>query len=309
VRSPLVRSRLLALVVVALAARLAAYLAPGWEMWATPATIAVSSVLAIALACAVVALWRGSPRRRAVGAALLLAGSALLLLDAAGVHVSLASPGPVPYELMMAVATGLAGAGVLLRRRAARWLAVGLGAAGALSSGLNLELWLAAGVVDPFGWALVVWTLGGLAVLVTLTGRDVAADDRLRAREEVWRSRAPLVGWTRAATITAIAACPMLLVYACMQQGAVPALAAPAIALAVYLALAAALAGHGKALGGLLLALAAPALLALSWATFVLRPTGTDLRTPAYYLLFWLPAAATGLAAGAALLAAALRRR
>lgn len=308
-RSNLTRCRLIALLLAAAGAGLVAYLAPGWEMWATPASVAVSAALAVGLLAAVITSWRGSPRRRAVGAALLFAGCGLLLLDIAGLRVAKISPGPVPYEVLMALATGLSGAGVLLRRRAARWVGLGLAAAGAVSSGLNLQQWIAAGVVDPFGWALSIWTLGSLVILASLSGRDVAADDRLAGREEVWRSRDPLVRWTRAATIAAIVACPMLLVYAFMQEDAVDALAAPATALAVYLAIAAALAGHGKVLGGVLLAVGAVALGGMAAAAFALSPAGASLRTPAFYLAFWLPAVVTGLAAGAAIALAARRSR
>jgi len=309
VRSTLIRCRLLALVLAVCIAGLVAYLAPGWQMWVTPLRLAVTGVLSAGLVAALASLWRGSPGRRLVGAGLLFAGSALIGLDVAGIHVSSASPGPLPYELLIVVAMGVAGVGVLARRRAARWLALGLSAAGAVSSGLNLHTWISAGIVDEFGWTLAVWTLGALAILATLTGRDVAACDRLAAREEVWHSRDPLVFWTRAATVTAIVAIPMLLVYAFMQEGAVESLAAPAATLAVYLAIAAALAGHGKALGGVLLALGAVALIGMLIAVFALRPDGTGMRIPTFYLPFWLPAALTGLGSGAALALAARRIR
>jgi hypothetical protein len=306
--SSLVRCRLIALFLAAGSAGLVTYLAPGWEMWVTPATAAVTGTLGVLLLAALAALWRGSPRRRAVGAALLFAGCALLVLDIVGLPVSPVSVGPVPYEILVALATGVAGAGVLLRRRVARWLGLAVGAAGAISSGMNLHTWIAAGVVDPFGWTLSIWTLGGVLLLATLSGRDVAGEDRLAGREEVWRSREPLVRWTRAATITALAASPMLLVYGFMQEGAVGALTAPATAIAVYLAIAAALAGQGKVLGGLLLAIGALALAAMAAATFALRPDGESMRIPAFYLPFWLPAAVTGLVSGLAMALAARRR-
>jgi hypothetical protein len=303
-----VRSRLAALFLVLLSAGLVAYLAPGWALWATPATILVSALLAVAQVAAVIALWRGSPGRRAIGALLLLAGSALLVLDIGGIHITAVPVGPVPYEILVATATGLAGVGVLLRRRFARWLGLAVGVAGAASSGMNLQLWVAAGVVDASGWTFAIWTLGGVLLILTLGGRDVAAGDRLAAREEVWRARDPLVAWTRAATIAAVAACPMLLVYGFVQAEAAPALTVPAAVLSAFLAIAAALAGSGKAAGGVLLAIGALALVAMTAAAFALRPAGGDLRVPAFYLPFWLPAAATGLGAGIALLRAVRSR-
>ena len=307
-RSTLIRCRLLALFLAASAAGLVAYLAPGWEMWATPATVAVSAGLALALLAALVTLWRGSALRRVVGAALLLSGCALLVLDIAGLRVTSVPVGPLPYEILVAAVTGLAGVGILLRRRFARWLGLAVGAAGAASSAMNLQLWITAGLVDGCGWTFSIWTLAGVLMLLTLGGRDVAAGDRLGGREEVWGSRDPLVFWTRAATIAAIVACPMLLVYAFVQEGAVEALAAPATALAAYLAIAAALAGHGKVLGGILLAFGALALAGLAAAAFALRPEGQGMRTAVFYLPFWLPAAVTGLVSGLALALAARRR-
>jgi len=302
-----VRSRLIAIPLVAASAWLVAYLAPGWERWATPATVLVSGLVAAALVAAVAALWRGSPQRRLVGAFLLLAGSALLVLDIGGLHITAVPVGPVPYEILVALATALAGVGVLRRRRFARWLGLAVGAAGAASSGMNLQLWIAAGLVDASAWTFAIWTLGGLLLLVTLGGCDVAAVDRLAAREEVWRARDPLVAWTRAATLLAIAACPMLLVYAFVQADAASVLTVPAALLAGLLAIAAALAGSGRAAGGLLLSIGALGLAAMTVAAFALRPAGTDLRVPAFYLVFWLPAAASGLGAGVALLWAARR--
>ena len=305
--STLARCRIAALLLAAGSAGLVAWLAPGWEMWAKPTSVAVSAGLVGLLLATLAALWRGSPRRRLIGAALLFVGSGLLALDIAGIRVGAMSPGPVPYEILLVAATGLAGVGVLLRRRFARWLGLAVGAAGAASSAMNLQLWIAAGLVDPFAWTLAAWTLGSVLALVTLGGRDVAAEDRLGPREEVWRTRDPLVFWTRAATITAIGAAPMLLVYGFMQHGAVEALAVPAAVLAVYLAIAAALAGHGKVLGGVLLAIGALALGGMMAAAFALRPEGEGMRIPTFYLPFWLPAAAMGLGAGVALLRAALR--
>ncbi len=299
--------RLLAIALLAGAAWLVAFLAPGWERWANPATALVSALLAAALVAAIVSLWRRSPARRLVGALLLLAGCVLVVLDVAGVHITAVPVGPVPYEILVASMTGLAGLGVLVRRRFARWLGLAVGAAGAASSGMNLQLWVAAGLADASAWTFAIWTLGGVLLLVTLAGRDVAAIDRLAAREEVWRARDPLVSWTRAATLSAIAACPMLLVYAFVQAEAIATLTVPAAALAGFLAIAAGLAGSGRALGGLLLSIGALGLAAMTVAVFALRPAGSDLRLPCFYLVFWAPAAASGLGAGVALLWAARR--
>jgi hypothetical protein len=299
--------RALAIALTLTGLAVAAYAGPGWRQWAGAATLALSGALAAALALAALTAWRGSSRRPALGAALLLAGAALLLLDAAGVSIEGASPGPVPYELLLAAATAVAGCGVVLRRRSARWLALGLAGAGAVSSGLNLSQWMMAGVVDRAGWALSFWTLGSLGVLASLLGRDVAAQDRLAEREQVWSRRDPLVRWMRAATIAAIVATPMLLVYAFMQAGAVASLTRAAPALAGLLAVGALLGARGQLLGGALLALGGLGLAALAICAVLFAPAGTELRVAAYYLVFWTPAALSGIACGVALAASARR--
>ncbi|HWM84824.1 MAG TPA: hypothetical protein VNO33_03275, partial [Kofleriaceae bacterium] len=192
---------------------LAGHVAPGWAAWAAPTSLTATGVLGVAVIAAVAALWSGTRHRRTVGAVLLLIGSALCALDAAGVSFAVASIGPAPYAILIAGATALAGIGILLRRRGARWLGLALAATGAMSSGINLAQWMLAGISDAYSWVLAVWTLGSLAVLFTLFGRDVAEEDRLAPHERVWARRDPLVRWMRAATVSAIAAVPMLIVY------------------------------------------------------------------------------------------------
>jgi hypothetical protein len=279
----------------------AAYLAPGWQTWANPATLAVSAALAVALIAAAVSLWRGTERRRLVGAALLFGGTVLLVLEAVGFSWGAPLLGPAAYELSLAAATAGAALGVLFHRRGARWLAIGLGAAGSASSAINLGQWMMAGVCDHHAWAFAVWAVGGFALVATLTGRDIAAQDRIGPREQVWTRPDPAVRWMRAATISAIVATPMLLLYAFVQPGAVGALTTPAGTLAGFLAAAAFLSARGQVMGGLLLALGAVALAALSIAAFVLASPGDGTRIAGYYIVFWLPAAACGIAGGIAL--------
>jgi hypothetical protein len=305
--SPRPRQRALAVAVTLIGLTVAAYAGPGWRQWASPATLALSGAIAAALALAASMAWRGSSRRRALGAALLVGGAALLVVDIAGFSISEASPGPLAYELLLAAAAALAGCGVALRRRSARWLALGLAAAGAVSSGLNLSQWMMAGVVDGMGWALSFWALGSLAVLASLVGGDVAAQDRLAEREQVWSRRDPLVRWMRAATLSAIAATPMLLVYAYVQADAVASLTRWAPALAGLLAAGALLGARGQLLGGALLALGGLGLAALSTGAFLLAPAGTGLRVAGYYLVFWTPAVLCGVGCGIALVASARR--
>ena len=243
------------------------YLASGWRGWVTPAHLAVTGALALAVVAAVVTLWRGSPHRRTVGGVLLLTGCVLVVLGVPRVLVVSTQLDPTAYLVFLGALTFVSGTGVLLRSRPARWLALGGAAAGALSSGLNLAQWMLAGLVDHSGWALSVWTLGSAAVVAVLAGPAVAAGDRVRKEgEAVWSRRDPLVRWMRASTVTAVAAGMMLLVYARMQAGAVDALTTPATALAALLGVAAVLAARGQVLGGALMAVGAALLTALSIA-------------------------------------------
>ncbi len=299
---------------VAASAAVAWYLASGWRAWVSPAHLVVTCALALVVAAGVVTLWRGSPHRRAVGAVALLAGCALVLLGIPRVLVlpTPASVDPTLYLGFLAVITFVAGAGVLLRRRAARWLAMGAAAAGALSSGLNLvRWWMLPGHVDDAGWALSIWALGSALVVAVLAGPAVAASDRVHLeRDTVWSRRDPLVLWMRASIVTGVCAAMMLLVYAKMQQGAVASLTTPAIALAVLFGVAALLAARGQVLGGVLMALGAIGLTALSAAVVTMTPAWAGgLQIAGYYLVFWVPACAAGLACGAVLLRSFMRAR
>jgi hypothetical protein len=305
-RSSIVR-RGAAFSLVAGAAGVGWYLASGWRGWVSPAHLLITAALAVAVAVGAVALWRGSPHRRTIGGAILLIGCALVLLGVPRVLVVSTPAHATAYLGVLAALTFVSGAGVLLRSRAARWLALGSAVAGTVSSGLNLAQWMLAGVVDTAGWALAIWTLGSALVVAVLSGPDLAAGDRVRAaREAVWSRRDPLVGWMRAAIVTGVAACLMLVVYATMQADAVASLRGPALALAVLLAVAAFLAARGQVLGGMLLAVGAAGLATLSASIVAHAPSTTaGLRIAGYYLVFWLPACISGLACGAAL----IRRR
>ena len=292
------------------AAAVAWYLAAGWRAWATPSHLVVTGALGLVVAAGVVTLWRGSPHRRTVGGIVLLTGFVLVLLGVPRVLVMSTHVNPTAHLAFLAGITLLSGVGVLLRVRSARWLALGGAAAGALSSGLNLvRWWMLAGIVDEAGWTLSVWTLGSAVVFAVLCGPAVAAGDRVRqARDEVWTRRDPIVRWMRASIVTGVAASMMLLVYAKVQLGAVDALTTPAIALAALLAVAGVLAAGGQVVGGVLMAIGALALTALSVAVVVMAPADSgSLQIAGYYLVFWVPACAAGLACGAALLWRMLR--
>lgn len=283
------------------------YLVPAWPAWASPGTLAVTGALLAAVLLTAGTAWVGSVHRRLLGAGLLFIGAGFLMLDALRLSPVVASPGPRPYTLGLAAVTALAALGVLLRRRPARWVALGLCAAGAVSSGLNLAQWMIAGVIDPFGWALAIWTVGSLTGLASLLGRDVAGQDLVREGEQVWNRRDPLVRWTRGATIGAVIAVPMLVVYAFVQDGGAPGVTTAAPGLAGFLALAALLASRGLLAGVAMLALGGMALAVLSGAAVALSPPGLSLRVAGYYLTFWLPAAAAGLGCGVALVRSAGR--
>jgi hypothetical protein len=300
--SPIAQRRVVAVSLLLASAGVAGYLVPRSASWMGPGTTAVTGALVLSIVLAVAALWRGSPHRRFLGAALLLSNAVLLGFDAAGMSLAGATIGPSAYAVLMAVASGVAALGILLGRRGARWLGIGLGAAGAVSAGLNLSQWMVAGFASGLSWALAVWSLGSLVVIASLTGRDVADDDRLAERDLVWTRRDPLVRWMRAATMTAIAATPMLLVYALAQADAVAAVKTAAPFVAVVLAAGAFLSARGLLVGGALLALGAVGLLALSATAVALAPPPVGLRIAGYYLVFWLPTAVCGLACGVAMM-------
>jgi hypothetical protein len=300
--SPIALRRVVAVSLVLASAGIAAYLAPRNAYWVGPGTAAISGALLLSIVLAVAALWRGSPQRRFIGAALLLSNTVLFGFDAGGASLAGATVGPAAYAVLLAIASAAAGLGILLRWRGARWLGIGLGVAGAVSAGLNLSQWMLAGFASGLSWALAVWSLGSLVVIALLSGSDVADQDRLAAREQVWTRRDPLVLWMRAAVVSAIAAAPMLLVYGLAQADAVAEVKAVAPAVAALLAAGAFLGARGMLAGGALLALGAVATLGLAAALVALAPPVVGLRIAGYYLVFWLPSAVCGLRCGVALL-------
>lgn len=278
-----------------------------YTAWATPVhwTVAGASI-AIALVAAW-ATWRGA------GSVLVGIAALLLGLHVAIIATTLAGVKLIPFDLFpdarLAVVVGACCAlgvyGLVRRRIWGRWLALALGATGAVTGGLNAAyFWKVTSAVDPMhvewsnamygsAWVMLTCALGGLAIVVCLV--SPAARD-LCARDGAWTSDARLARMVRPMLVTSFAAAPMLLVYAWLQP-IVPETRVTAIILTIALAAGAVVTVRGKLVGAFVLVLAGLGLLVQSAVTLAHAPDAQR-GIAGYYLVFWLPAAVCAIVCG-----------
>jgi hypothetical protein len=220
------------------------------------------------------------------------------------------------YVAFLAGATALAAVGLLLRLIWARWLALGVGAGGVLSAGLNgVQLLFFFACSDaPASWLHVLCTVGAAVVVVNLAPPVVReAFARRSAAGAVWSAKhraVQVLRWTILANLVAV---PMLLVFAWMQP-VVPSMVPSALALAATLGASSVLAMARKVVGALLLSLGGVWLLGhTAWTVWLaMHAPPPTLWISLYYVVFWLPAALISLVCGAVLARptlALLRRR
>lgn len=276
----------------------------GFTLRAGAHDVALSGVIVLAAVVTLVNALRPTVAGRlAVSIGLLLVAAALLLWGLWDRWVLCFNPFTDTRHLaMMATLTVVAATGLALRWVWARWLALALGCGGAASAGLN-AVWALAHPPGASAWihlcgffasALIVANLSAPAVRESFYGRSSSA--------AIWRSEDPLVRiirWTLLANLVAI---PMLLIYTWVQP-VVPATADTAQGLALLLMIGSALVMARKVVGALLLAAGGLGLLAQTCATaWLAHQSGPEiLFVGAYYVAFWLPAAALSIACGVAL--------
>lgn len=270
-----------------------------WQGHWAETTLAVRIASAIVVAASVASIAVASLRARVAIAQVLLATAATFSAS----RVAGAWPftwDALPDRRYAAFLTIVALATVIgLHYRAlwARWVGFGFAAAGGIGgviNGIGMRghhddgAWLAA--IGAFGCALVIAQLASPVVREGFTKPSGA----------VWTSRDPIVKLVRWSAIAAIAAVPMLLVYA-LAQPIVPATVWSALALAPVLAIGAVLVLRQKIAGVLVLGVAGAGLIAQTIAT---KTCVIAWYAPVanYYLAFWLPAGVMGVAAMAATL-------
>jgi hypothetical protein len=307
-------------ILVVLSLMLAAVVAIAWHRiygtttaWATPVTVTISALLAAGALGTIVATWRQSAKLHMVlGIGLLSAQLVIIVTRLAGMRL-------IAYDLfpdkklavVVAGCIALSIYGLIRHRVWGRWLAIALGATGAVSGGINtLHFWsVTAGPNPEFydwsmqmhlaAWVLWVGTIGGLTVVLNLASPAVGAAIAARTQDSTWTAPTREARWVRATIITSLAAVPMLLVYAWLQP-IVPSTQTSAIVLAAALAVGATAAIRGKLAGALILVLAGAGLVAQTAFTAIGAPPDMD-RVTLYYAIFWLPAAVTAIGAGLAL--------
>lgn len=307
-------------ILVVLSLVLAAVVALAWHRlygtttaWATPVTVTISALLAAGALGTIVATWRSSAKLHLTLAVGLLGAQLVIIASRlAGMRI-------VAYDLFPDAKLAIVVAGCLvlsiyglIRHRVwGRWLAIALGATGAVSGGINtLHFWAVTAGPNPefFDWSMqmhlaawVLWvgTIGGLMVVLNLASPAVGAAIAARTRDATWTAPTREARWVRATIITALAAVPMLLVYAWLQP-IVPATKTSALVLAAALAIGATAAIRGKLAGALILVVAGVGLIAQT--VFTATGVSSEMnRVALYYAIFWLPAAITAIGAGTAL--------
>ena len=274
------------------------FLFGGFTPWAGVYEVALSGAILLAAVCSMVNAFRPTVAGRLmVSIGLFMVAGALLVWGLLDRWVLAYNPFSDSRHLaFMAAMTVLAAAGLALRMVWARWLALALGIGGAVSSGLN-ALW-ALPTAGPFSWVHLCGFFGGALVVANLSAPAVR--ESFYGRREsaaIWRSTDPLVRilrWTLLANLVAI---PMLLIYSWVQP-VVPATATTALALALLLIIGSVLVMARKVAGALLLSLGGLGLLVqtctTAWLAYLAGPE--TLFIGAYYVVFWLPAAALSVA-------------
>lgn len=270
-----------------------------WQGHWAETTLAVRVASAIVVAASFASIAVASMRARVVIAQVLLLTAATF----AASRVAGAWPftwDALPDRRYAAFLTLVAGATVVgLHYRAlwARWVGFAFAAAGGIGgviNGIGMR-----GRHDDGAWLAAIGAFGCSLVIAQLAS-PVVRDGFIKPSGAVWTSKDPVVKLVRWSAIAAIAAVPMLLVYA-LAQPIVPATVWSALALAPALAIGAVLVLRQRIAGVLLLGLAGAGLIAqtIVTKTYVIEWYASVAN---YYLAFWLPAGIMCVAAMAATL-------
>lgn len=286
----------------------ALHLEPTFVSWGDGFARATSLGLVLGLGGTLYAVFRGGAfERRCVAVVLLLAMSAFLVARLGGYDVRVATWPDLRYVTALLGAITIAAIGVIARRRWARWLALCLAFAGAATASINLVV---AGLEPSRAtWLLGVLAVGSALVLVTLSGRTMAASDLVDDADfsQAWSDRVRPVWWLRAAILSAFVAAPMLVLYAWAQQGTVERFETPALLLAAALVVATVLVVRGRAVGALLLGACGVLLLLFVVLLVGAADFAWERQVAFYYVAFWAPAGVAAPISGAHLGRAVLR--
>ncbi len=287
----------------------------GVSGWVGPVHVTIGALIAVAAAMTVVAAARRSASLH-LGTAIALLAAQLAIVVTSLADIRLVDVALFPSKRVGVVIAGMlvvAIVGLARRRFWARWVGIALASAGLGSGGLNaMNFWDVTAAVNPqyVAWSLqmflhafVFWVsaIGSALVMVNLAAPAVGAAIAARTTASTWTAPSIEARWVRATIIAAMAAVPMLLVYAWLQPVA-PSTQPTALALAVVLAIGAVLAIRGKLAGALLLVGAGAGLLVQTVATVAGAPTGAQ-GPAAYYAVFWVPAGLVALGCGVRLAA------
>lgn len=274
----------------------------GSAPWAGAYDLALSgAILVAAVATMVNALWPTVGGRLVTSIGLFLIAAGLLVCGFMDRWVLSFDPFTDWRHLaFMATVTTLTAAGLTLRLVWSRWLGLALGIGGAVSAGLNAAWALPTN--GAFTWLHLCGFFGGALIVANLSAPALRESFYDRSEHaEIWRSPDPLIKILRRALLANLVAIPMLLIYTWVQP-VVPATANTALGLALLLIIGSALVMARKVAGALLLSLGGLGLLAQTCITaWLAHQAGPEaLFIGAYYVVFWLPAAALSTACGVA---------
>ncbi len=180
----------------------------------------------------------------------------------------------------------------------ARLLSLALAGGGILSSGLNLAPFAAE--PSQYTWSLAIGVVGSLLILANLLGA-AQREHFERDVSPLWASSDPFLRSLRTTMIALMAAIPLLLVYAWMQP-IVPATAATALPLAIFLSLAVIASAKRMVVGALGLVVGGVALWVQTGVTlFLAQDSGhaPNVEIALYYAVFWGLAGLSALVSGA----------
>jgi len=236
-------------------------------------------------------------------AGLLAVGEGILVARLAGHQCFVFDVLPDPrYTAFLAAVVGATMVGLLARRVWGRWVAVGLGLCGAVSSGLNAIWWLSA--ADGQTWLYLVGCFCSALIAINAAAAPMReAFNQGSPGARLWGSPARVVRVVRWMVLVNLPAIPMLLVYAWVQP-VVPATRTSAVVLAALLVAGTVLCMARKVVGAWLVAATGLGLLAQTTATAYLgHAAGPQVFFIAgYYVVFWLPAALLSIACGVVLI-------
>jgi hypothetical protein len=199
-----------------------------------------------------------------------------------------------PYAAFVSLAAFFTALGIAARWFWSRWVGMAFGLATCVSGGLNYAGWGFREWTES-SWIAFLATSLGPVLFLQLAHPAVRIDFEANARHGLWTSPHLVIRVSRVATIGALVAIPMLLVFVWGHPFVAEA-RIPAALLALGLALGAVLVILQKSAGVAILGVVGIGLLFLAYATLQLAMPN-DFGSACYFAAFWVPSGLSGIVA------------